>query len=117
VVGDVVASADYCGDKLGFTYDRLRGDPPDFCMVGHDGQTVMLSQAPAAHEIVRHWRVVDTMWNAYFCVEDVEALYAEYRVSGATIDCESHTKPYGMKEFGVQDLDGYDLAIGQQVKL
>lgn len=116
LVGDVVAAANYYSDKLGFSYDRLWGDPPDFCMVGRDGHTVMLSQAPAAHDIVPHWRIVDKMWNAYFWVEDVEALYAEYRESGATIDYELHTKPYGMKEFGVQDLDGYDLAFGQEVE-
>jgi len=35
----------------------------------------MLSQAPAEAKLIPHWRVVEQMWNAYFWVEDVEALY------------------------------------------
>ncbi len=113
LVRDVVASANYFRDKLGFTYDRFWGEPPDFCMVRRDGHTVMLSQAPAEAKLLPHWRVVENMWNAYFWVEDVEALYAEYQRSGAKIDYELGLKPYGVKEFGVQDLDDHDIAFGQ----
>lgn len=73
----------------------------------------MLSQAPAEAELLPHWRVVKQMWNAYFWVDDVEALYAEYQGSGAKIDYELGLKPYGVKEFGVQDMDGHDIAFGQ----
>ncbi len=116
LVRDVVASANYFRDKLGFTFDRLWGAPPNFCMVRRDGQTVMLSQAPAKANLVPHWRVVEQMWNVYFWVEDVEALYVEYKQSGAKIDYELGLKPYGVKEFGVQDLDGHDIAFGQIVE-
>ena len=37
LVKDVVASANYFRDKLGFSYDKIWGDPPDFCMVARDG--------------------------------------------------------------------------------
>ena len=75
LVRDVVKSADYFRDKLGFSYDRFWGEPPNFCMVRRDGLTVMLSQAPKNAELLPHWRVVDNMWNVYFWVEDVEVLY------------------------------------------
>lgn len=113
LVRDVVASANYFRDKLGFTYDRLWNEPPDFCMVRRDGHTVMLSQAPPGARLVPHWKVVRQMWNAYFWVDDVEAMFAEFRRRGAIIDYELTTKPYGVREFGVQDLDGHDLAFGQ----
>ena len=116
LVRDVVASANYYRDKLGFTYDRFWGEPPNFCMVRRDGHTVMLSQAPAKVELIPHWRVVDQMWNAYFWVKDVEALYAEYKHSGAKIDYTLGLKPYGVKEFGVQDLDDHDIGFGQIVE-
>lgn len=115
LVRNVVASANYFRDKLGFSYDRFWGEPPDFCMVERDEQTVMLSQAPAHAKLVPHWHVVGQMWNAYFWVKDVDALYAEYKKSGATIDYELGLKPYGVREFGVQDLDGHDIAFGQIV--
>lgn len=113
LVRDVVAAAAHYRDRLGFTYDRLWGEPPDFCMVRRDGHTVMLSQAPAGADLRPHWHVVSQMWNAYFWVDDVEALYAEFQRRGATIDYGLGLKPYGVREFGVQDLDGQDLAFGQ----
>jgi len=90
LVRDVVAAADYYRDKLGFTHDRLWGEPPNFCMVERDGITVMLSQAPANANLLPHWQVVHQMWNVYVWVEDVEALYAEFRQSGATMGCRSN---------------------------
>ena len=113
LVRDVVAAADYFRDRLGFSYERMWGEPPSFCMVQRDGHTVMLSQAPADAALVPHWRVVHQMWDAYFWVDDVEALYEELRERGATIDYSLGTKPYGVKEFGVQDVDGHDIAFGK----
>ncbi len=115
LVRNVVASANYFRDKLGFSYDRFWGEPPNFCMVRRDGQTLMLSQTPANATLIPHWHIVDQMWDAYFWVKDVEALYAEYKQSGAKIDYELGLKPYGVKEFGVQDLDSHDIAFGQIV--
>jgi uncharacterized glyoxalase superfamily protein PhnB len=113
LVRDVRAAADYFRDRLGFSYDRLWGEPADFCMVERDGHTVMLSQAPPGAELVPHWRVVSQMWDVYFWVDDVEAIYRELRERGATIDYELGVKPYGVKEFGVQDVDDHDIAFGQ----
>lgn len=113
LVRDVVASAHYFRDRLGFGFDRLWGEPPDFCMVHRDGCTVMLSQAPGDARLVPHWRVVDRMWNAYFWVDDVASLYEELRERGALIDYELGMKDYGVEEFGVQDLDEHDIAFGQ----
>ena len=31
IVDDVVATANYYRDELGFTYDRFFGEPPAFC--------------------------------------------------------------------------------------
>ncbi len=115
LVRDVVAAADHYRDRLGFAFDRLWGEPPNFCMVRRDGHTVMLSQAPPGATLTPHWRVVRQMWNAYFWVDDVEALYAELRERGATLDYELGLKPYGVREFGVRDLDGHDLAFGEIV--
>jgi uncharacterized glyoxalase superfamily protein PhnB len=113
LVRDVRAAADYFRDRLGFSYDQLWGQPPDFCMVRRDGNTVMLSQAPPDAALVPHWRVVHQMWDVYFWVDDVEAIYEEFKERGATIDYHLGVKPYGVKEFGVQDLDDHDIAFGQ----
>ena len=46
-------------------------------------------------------------------VADAEAIFVEIKERGATIDYELCVQEYGVKEFGVQDLDGYDIAFGQ----
>ena len=115
LVADVVKAANHYRDQLGFTYDRFWGEPPGFCMVKRDGFILMLAQVPADARLVPHWRVVDKMWNAYFWCDDVEALHAEFVRRGARIDYGLGIKPYGIKEFGIQDLDGHDIAFGQRL--
>lgn len=116
LVADVLKSADYYRDRLGFAYERFLGNPPSFCMPRRDGHIVMLSQVDDPKHIVPHYKVVPNMWNIYFWVDDVEAIYAELKDRGATIDYELGVKEYGVMEFGVQDLDGYDIAFGQDIE-
>jgi catechol 2,3-dioxygenase-like lactoylglutathione lyase family enzyme len=113
LVKDVQASADYYRDKLGFAEITLYGQPPNFCIARRDGITMMLAQVDEGATITPHWKVVKQMWNAYFWVDDAEAIYAEMIERGAVIDYKLHTKSYGVKEFGVRDLDDHDLAFGQ----
>ena len=44
IVADVVATANFYRDKLGFHYERFWGDPPAFCIVRRAGIMIMLSQ-------------------------------------------------------------------------
>ena len=113
LVRDVVAAANYYRDALGFTYDRFWGEPPNFVILRRDGLYVMLSLAPHGSAIVPHWKVNPGIWNVYFWVDDVDALFAELKGRGARIDYGLDDKPYNVREFGVQDLDGYDIGFGQ----
>ena len=115
LVRDIVASANYYRDKLGFSYDRFWGEPPGFCILNRDSLHLMLSQVPEGHTVVPHWRVVEKMWNVYFWVDDVESLYQEFKDSGASIDYELCDQPYECREFGIQDIDGHDIAFGQPI--
>jgi catechol 2,3-dioxygenase-like lactoylglutathione lyase family enzyme len=113
LVRDVVASANYYRDAVGFTYDRFWGAPPDFVILRRDGLHLMLSQSPAGTPIVPHWKVSRGIWNVYFWVDEVDALFAELKQRGAKIDYELENKPYDVREFGIQDLDGHDIGFGQ----
>ena len=115
LVRDVVASANYYRDKVGFNYDRVWGEPPRFCILWRDNFHLMLSQTDDPEAIVPHYKVVENMWNVYFWVDDVQALFDELKGKGATIDYELRDQPYGCREFGIQDLDGYDIAFGQDL--
>lgn len=115
LVRDVVASAEYYRDKVGFTYERFWGEPPAFCILQRDAYHLMLRQVADPKVVVPHWKVVENMWNVYFWVNDADALFEELKSRGATIDYELCDQPYGCREFGIQDLDGYDIAFGQVV--
>ena len=114
LVADVVKSAAYYADALGFRAPRFWGDPPTFCIPQRDGCSVMLNQVgpgadfqPNAH--------YDGRFDVYFDVDDADALYAEFKASGADIVCEPEDQPYWMREFQVRDLDGHLLAFGHDI--
>ena len=113
LVRDVVASAEHYRDALGFSYARFWGDPPKFVILERDGLRLMLNQAPSGTSIVPYWKVDAGIWNVYYWVDDVDALFAEFNARGAKIDYGLDDKPYGIREFGIQDLDGYDIGFGQ----
>ena len=46
-------------------------------------------------------------------MDDADGLYAEMKSAGATMDYGPCTQPYGVREFGIQDLDGHDISFGQ----
>ena len=105
LVKDVVASADYYRDKVGFSYDRFWGEPPCFCILWRDNFKLMLSQVDDPKFIVPHYKVVEKMWDVYFWVNDAEAMYEELKGRGVKIDYELCDQPYGCREFGIQDLN------------
>ena len=68
IVNDVVSTANYYRDKLGFQYDRFWNVPPSFCMVTRSGVIIMLAQhgQPGA---MRPNRLVDPEGEAEYTVQ------------------------------------------------
>jgi len=115
LVRDVVAAANHYRDAMGFTYDHFYGEPPNFVILNRDQHYVMLSRAEDPTHIVPLWKLSDKLWNIYFWVDDVAALYEEFVGRGARIDYGLCDQPYGCREFGTQDLDGHDIGFGQVI--
>ena len=114
---DVVASAYYYREKLGFRYDRFWGEPPCFCMVWRQGVVIMLSQLQVAG-VARPNRSVDPereAWDAYIWIDDADALYEEFKISGVRISRDIADQPYGCRDFNVDDFNGYRLCFGQDI--
>ena len=63
-VEDVVATANYYRDRLGFQYERFWGEPPSFCMVYRSGVVIMLAQLETKGGM-RPNRLVDPEGGAY----------------------------------------------------
>ena len=116
IVDDVVATANYYRDQLGFTYERFWGEPPCFCMVHRAGVVIMLSQLSRAG-VMRPNRLAipeaDECWDAYIWVDDVDALFAEFTAKGVKITRPICDQPYGCRDFDVEDCNGYRLCFGQ----
>jgi uncharacterized glyoxalase superfamily protein PhnB len=115
LVRDVAAAIAHYRDALGFTLVVATPDPPTFALLQRDAGSVMLTRADDPSVIVPNWTVQSKTSNLYFWVDDAAALYEEYQHSGARIDWTLYDTPWGSREFGVQDLDGYDIAFAQMV--
>jgi predicted enzyme related to lactoylglutathione lyase len=117
LVDDVVATANYYRDKLGFGYDRFWGEPPCFCMVRRSGVTIMLSQTAGA--TVQPNRVTDPngeCWDAYLWVDDADALFSDFKSKGVKIAREICDKEYGCRDFDIEDPNGYRLCFGEDTQ-
>ena len=117
LVDDVKASADWYRDKLGFRYERLWGDPPCFAMVKRNGVIIMLKEAIGIKGKVRpnHTVYEDACWDAYLWVEEVDALYEEFKAKGVNISRERCDQFYGNRDFDIEDCNGYILCFGQDI--
>lgn len=112
LVKDVIHSAEWYRDKLGFKTVAFFGEPVTFAITQRDNHYLMFCKAPA-EEIKPYWKIVEKTCNAYFWVDDVEKLYKEFVDAGATIDYSLCVMPYGVKEFGINDPDEYDISFGE----
>jgi uncharacterized glyoxalase superfamily protein PhnB len=115
LVKNVVHSAHYYRDAMGFIFPKFWGDPPSFVILRRDGMHLMLKQTDDAAHVLCYWTVSKGLWNIYFWVSDADALHAEFVAKGAKIDYPVCDQPYGCREFGVQDIDGYDIGFGQEI--
>src|SRR5438067_1403601 len=119
IVDDVVTTASYYRDKLGFRYERFWGEPPCFCMVYRSGVVIMLSQLPTKG-VMRPNHLTEgeagEAWDAYIWVENADALHAEFKSRGVTIPRGICDQPYGCRDFDVEDCNGYRLCFGQNLE-
>ena len=118
IVDDVVATANYYRDRLGFGYERFWGDPPSFCMVRRSGIVIMLAQLERTG-VMRPNRFADPeagAWDAYIWIHDADALNAEFKSKGVKITRDVCDQPYGCRDFDVEDCNGYRLCFGQDIE-
>lgn len=118
IVEDIVTTANYYRDKLGFQYRRFWNEPPSFCMVNRKGVVIMLAQLEKSGA-VRPNRVVDPegeAWDAYIWIDNADALYSEFKAKGVKITRDICDQFYGCRDFDVEDCNGYRLCFGQDME-
>ncbi len=114
LVDDLVATADWYRDRLGFRYERFWGDPPGFTMVWRAGVVIMLARAGPPGVMRPNHRATPEgdHWDAYVWVDDADALLAEFRAKGVTIARDICDQPYGCRDFDVEDCNGFRICFG-----
>ena len=115
IVDDVVATANYYRDQLGFYYRRFWNEPPAFCMVKRSGVVIMLAQLEKSGKM-RPNHTVDpegSAWDAYIWIDDADALHHEFKSKGVKIVREICDQDYGCRDFDVEDCNGYRLCFGE----
>lgn len=96
-VKNLQASMDYYVQKLGFEKKWDWGDPPDFGCVRRGKVEIFLCEGGQGQP---------GMWMSVF-MDDVDALYEEYKKSGAMILDPPTDFPWQTREMLVEDLDGH----------
>lgn len=96
-VKNIQASMDYYVQKLGFEKKWDWGDPPDFGCVKRGKVEIFLCEGGQGQP---------GMWMSIF-MDDVDALFEEYKKSGATILQPPRDFPWQTREMLVEDLDGH----------
>ena len=113
MVKDLAASVAFYRDKLGFHVDFQYGDPPFHAGVSRGEWTgtmtaIQLTQVPPERAIT------PSAYLHIFVDTQLETLYKTYQANGVEIVAEPTTKPWGLREFIVCDLDGHQLRLATQ---
>ena len=113
VVSDVVATAEYYRDKLGFEILGYFAQPPVYSMVRRDSAEIHFGKVDGdkvqLNEAVRKGLGSDV----YIFVTDVNALFDEFRSRDVEIIEGPVKREYECTEITVKDCNGFKLVFGE----
>jgi uncharacterized glyoxalase superfamily protein PhnB len=109
-VPDVVAAAEHYRDRFGFEISFVWGDPPQYATIRRDDAPIHFSGGDVPD------RDRGAAADVYLFVSDIDDVFGELKDRGANIQQGLETWPYGMREFTVEDLNGYRLCFGESVE-
>lgn len=112
-VRDVVQTAEYYRDVLGFEISGYWATPPVFAIVARDRVEIFFKRADRS--LAPTVRATDA-YDAYLHIAGVDALAVELRARGADILDGPVTRDYGQRELVVRDCNGMVLAFGEATK-
>ncbi len=93
-VASVERAQEYYRDKLGFEIGWRHGDA--IGAVSREDAVIFFRKHDAPFEPAVHW----------VFAKDIDAAYAELTASGVNIAEPLETKPWGLRQFTVKDIDG-----------
>lgn len=113
VVRDVVKTAEYYRDQLGFTILGFFADPPIFAMVARDSVEIHLGKCDGevvqVNESVRNGLGTD----AYIWVSDVQGIFDELSKKDVEIVDGPIKRVYDVTEVVIKDCNGFQLVFAE----
>jgi uncharacterized glyoxalase superfamily protein PhnB len=107
-VDDATETAEFYRTTLGFSIERLYGDPPYYAIVSRDGVEIHLSEREDTSTPIERCAV-------YIYVDDADALYEEFAGKGLKMFAPPEDQDNGMREFELTDNSGHFLMFGQRI--
>ena len=115
VVADVVKTAEYYRDKLGFEIlGYFWEDPPVFAIVGRDGVNFHFGKIDEGKEMRVNTDLRPGIGHdAYVFVNDIQALFEEFSEKGVDIVEGPVQRVYNCIELIIRDYNGFQLIFAQ----
>jgi catechol 2,3-dioxygenase-like lactoylglutathione lyase family enzyme len=115
VVADVVKTAEYYRDKLGFEIlGYFWEDPPVFAIVGRDGVNFHFGKIDEGKEMKVNTDLRREIGHdAYVFTSDIQALFEEFSEKGVEIVEGPVQRVYNCIELIIRDCNGFQLIFAQ----
>ena len=108
-VTDVAAAVEFYTTKLGFftgfTSSASGGEPPTIAGVNLGNMQIFLEKGTPAPQGCM----------VYFVVGDADELYEFHRANGVEVAQAIDDRPWGLRDYTVRDLHGYQLCFGHHL--
>ena len=110
ITKDINASTSWYRQKMGFDLIRFVGEPPVYAMLQRDGFQLHLAKTTTGH-VPLNRDANSISHDIIFWVPEIDAFHHELMERGANFLQPIMLKPYGNREFVVEDFDGHRILI------
>lgn len=105
---NVLETAEYYRDVLGFKIDDTFSGP-EWSMLWADQCQLFLSLDPSTAATAHGQQIA-------ICVPGIDDMYDKHKTGGAKIVAEIENKPWGLREYIVEDPSGYHLRLQSHIE-
>lgn len=112
VVEDVVATAEYYRDVLGFEILGYFAEPPVYAMVARGGVEMHFGKADGRGVSKSSTEFRRVGFDAYIWVDDIHGLFEELKAAGANVVEGPVKRVYESTEVTVKDCNGFTIVFG-----
>jgi uncharacterized glyoxalase superfamily protein PhnB len=116
-VRDMRQTIQFYRDSLGFKMGMAfpDADNPEYADLSKDGMVIML--VPAQNVGIGDEEELGTGVNLYMQIDgDIDEYYNELKTKGIRIVTDIKDEPFGIRDFTVEDINGYKLTFNQVSK-